>query len=184
MLVARVALGGLFVWAAALKLKDPLDFYFAIKGFEILREDVATPLAYAIPWAEMIAGVMLILGWWARSAAGVIATLLVSFIGAILYVIVRDRAGSIHCGCFGDFGLLCPPGAVGWCNVGQNVMLLALAGAVTLLGPGLLAIEKGGASCCGGRCGCRGRSCGGGAGGCGGSSGSDDGGSEGGGGGE
>lgn len=155
LLVLRVAFAGLFVWAAWIKLQDPRAFYFSIKGFQILPVHTIEPLAFMVPWTEMACAVALVLGLWGRAAAAALGAMLLGFIGAILSVLVRDM--HVECGCFGDFSLMCPPGAVGWCNIGQNALMLLLALPVIIWGPGLLSLDalagdRARRGCCGGSC--------------------------------
>lgn len=122
----RVALGGAFAFAAYNKLGALQSFADAIKGFRIIDAEQYGYLiliaAHTLPWVEMIAGGLLVLGLWSRASAAVIAMLLLGFIGALIHVILD---GTIHadCSCFGDLTLVCPKG-VGWCQVVRNVVLL------------------------------------------------------------
>ncbi|MCC7389797.1 MAG: DoxX family membrane protein [Phycisphaerales bacterium] len=154
LLVLRLALAGLFAWAAWVKLQDPRAFYFSIKGFQILPEHMLEPLAFMVPWTELVCAAALVLGFWARSAAIVLGAMLMVFIAAILSVLMRDM--HVECGCFGDFAFLCPPGAVGWCNIAQNALMFLLAFPVMAWGPGLLAWNSNtdARTCCGGSCAC------------------------------
>ena len=121
------------------------------------------PLTFMVPWTEVACAAALLFGVWARSAAIVIGAMLLGFIGAIASVLIRGM--HVECGCFGDFSVLCPPGAVGWCNIGQNALLFVIALPVMIWGPGFLswdavAVARGGGrgsggSCCGGGCGCK-----------------------------
>jgi uncharacterized membrane protein YphA (DoxX/SURF4 family) len=140
--VLRLVTAGLFIWAASVKLAEPRDFLFSIKGFKVLPESHAMLEAFAfmVPWTEMVCAVALIAGFWARSAAIVIGGMLVVFVGAILSVLVRGM--SVECGCFGDFSLLCSGGVIGWCNIGQNALLFAIALPVMIWGPGLFSWDR------------------------------------------
>lgn len=140
LLVLRLVLAGLFLWAAKEKLESPLDFRASIKGFELLPQHILDPLAFMVPWTELVCAAALIVGFWARSAALVIGAMLVLFMGAIASVLLREM--HVECGCFGDYSLLCPPGAVGWCNVGQNALMLALTLPVIIWGPGAFAVDS------------------------------------------
>lgn len=135
LLLLRLGLGGLFLFAAYNKWHDPQKFVFAVKGFNILPDHLAVLATYAVPWTEAIASVFLILGFWSRAAASVIGLMLVVFIVGIASVIVRGL--DVNCTCFGGYKLLCS-GNVGWCNIGQNVLLLAVALLLTFKGGGLL----------------------------------------------
>jgi uncharacterized membrane protein YphA (DoxX/SURF4 family) len=140
LLVLRLATAGLFITAAVVKLTDPLDFRTSIKGFKLLPEHILDPLAFVVPWTELVCAAALIAGFWSRSAALVLGAMLVLFMGAIASVLFRDM--HVECGCFGDYSFLCKPGAVGWCNVGQNALLLAIALPVVFWGPGALSWDS------------------------------------------
>ncbi|MCC6677159.1 MAG: DoxX family membrane protein [Phycisphaerales bacterium] len=139
LLLLRLALGGLFLFAAYSKWEDPQKFIFAVKGFKILPDHLAVLATYAVPWTEAIASVLLILGIWARASAATIALMLLGFIAGILSVI--QRGIDVKCTCFGGYELLCT-GSVGWCNIAQNAVLLAAALLIAIKGGGLLSVER------------------------------------------
>jgi uncharacterized membrane protein YphA (DoxX/SURF4 family) len=158
LLVLRLVTAGLFIWAASVKLANPVKFLFSIKGFEVLPEHMLEPLTFMVPWIELVCAAALLLGFWARPAAIVIGGMLLVFVGAILSVLIRGM--SVDCGCFGDFSFMCKPGAVGWCNIGQNALLFAIATPVMLWGGGVLSVDSLVAwcsqrGCDAGSCGCR-----------------------------
>ena len=141
-LVFRVILGALFIFAAVMKLSSPASFALAIAAFKIIPEhaDHVTKLAaYAVPWIELVCGVCLILGLWARSAALVLCLMLVAFIAMILSTMARGM--DVSCSCFGKFELPCT-GPVGWCHIVRNAVLLAVAAFVLRKGPGSLAVDR------------------------------------------
>ncbi|HZW11539.1 MAG TPA: MauE/DoxX family redox-associated membrane protein [Phycisphaerales bacterium] len=140
LLVLRLVVAGLFIWAAKEKLESPLDFRANIDGFKVLPEHILDPLAFMVPWTELVCAAALIVGFWARSAALAIGAMLVLFMAAIASVLLRGM--HVECGCFGDYSLLCKPGAVGWCNVGQNALLLAIALPVMIWGAGALSLDS------------------------------------------
>ncbi|HCT46673.1 MAG TPA: hypothetical protein DF699_15820, partial [Phycisphaerales bacterium] len=90
----RVALGGLFMYAAYNKIPAIQSFAEAIKGFGVLDSETHPELiiiaAFVIPWFELLAGLMLVLGLRARSAALGIGLLLIMFIAGLLHVIFSD----------------------------------------------------------------------------------------------
>jgi len=138
----RVGLGGVFCLAAWTKMGDLQSFAEAIKGFKILdartHEHLIITAAFTMPWVEMIAGAMLILGLWTRASATVIALMLIMFMGALLHVIFNDVPAD--CSCFGDLSLVCPA-TVGWCQVIRDVVLLVPAGYLMWRGGGNLALD-------------------------------------------
>ena len=122
----RLALGGVFVFAAYNKIGNIQAFAFAIKGFKVLDADTHGQLiisaAYTIPWIEMIAGVMLILGLKTRAAAVALGIMLLVFIAALVHVILDDSIDA-DCSCFGDMNLVCEA-SVGWCQVIRDLIML------------------------------------------------------------
>lgn len=139
-LVLRIGLGGLFLLAAFYKLRDPMTFSEAVMAYRMGLPDPLTQLAtYAVPWTEVFCGVSLVLGLWTRAAAAVFIALIGVFLVGIVSVIARDL--NITCGCFGKFKLYCD-GAVGWCKVGENVVLSLLAGVLVVRGGGRISLDS------------------------------------------
>lgn len=135
----RVVLGALFVAAGVLKLRDPQAFSESVKAFKLVEAShLRVMLAFAIPWAEVIAGALLVLGAWTRGAALVLAVMLAGFVGGIVSVIARDM--NVTCGCFGKYEWPCV-GAIGVCHVVRNAVLLAMALGVAALGGGACSLE-------------------------------------------
>lgn len=141
---ARIVVGGLFTFAAYVKLSDPQLFLESVMAFKIfggkpLPDHLATLATFALPWIEMICGILMILGLWARSAAVVLAGLLAMFIVAL--VMVLQLPGEIECGCFGKFEVPCGK-IVGPCHVVRNSILLALTAMVLFAGPGRWSVDS------------------------------------------
>ncbi len=150
LLVLRLALGGMFVFAAWVKLSSPQEFAFSIKAFEIIGvesgEHVIKLLTFALPWAEMICGVLLILGLFTRSAAGLVSVQLLLFIAAIGSVLYRKL--DVECGCFGEYDWPCggkdaegKPLVIGMCHIWRDVVMLAPALVLMLFGGGIFALD-------------------------------------------
>ncbi len=139
----RAALGGVFVFAAFTKISNIQAFAFAIKGFKILDPDkhghLIVSAAYTMPWVEMIAGVLLVLGLWTRAAALTIGLMLVFFIAALLHVIF-DSSIEADCSCFGDMNIVCGS-AVGWCQVIRDVIMLIPVGYLLWRGGGIVGFD-------------------------------------------
>jgi len=140
LLLVRLALAAVFAFAAALKIADPQAFAFSIHGFKIVPEQLVPAAAFVVPWTEMVCAAAIVLGLWSRSAALILSVMLLAFIGAIVSALLRTDVDP-KCGCFGDFGLLCPPDKIGWCNVAQNILLLVGSAAVTIWGAGYLSLD-------------------------------------------
>jgi putative oxidoreductase len=95
----RLGLGGLFIFAGALKLSEPAQFATDIDHFRILPYAAVLPLALFLPWLEMLSGLALIAGPARRGALVVLSLLCVVFTAAIVSALVRKL--DITCGCFG-----------------------------------------------------------------------------------
>lgn len=138
----RLGLGGLFCLAAFKKLQDPQSFAEAIKGFRVVDHaelgNLIVSAAFVLPWVEMIAGILLILGLWTRAAAVVVGLALAAFIAGLLSVIIRKLDAS--CSCFGDLNLFCGS-KVGWCQVIRNLIMLLPTAYLIWRGGGLVALD-------------------------------------------
>lgn len=136
LLMLRLGFAAIWFWAAWNKLRDPQSFAESIQAFKILPDHLVVLFTFAIPWTEVLAASLLVVGLWTRAAAAVLLMALLVFIGAIVSVLARKM--SVHCGCFGKGYLLCP-GELGWCHVGQNVLLSLAALVLVWRGGGRVA---------------------------------------------
>lgn len=144
----RIGLGVIFLFAAwnklhppknALAISGPQDFSGAIKAFKLGLPDAMVRFSTsAVPWTEALCGVLLVLGLWTRAAAALIAAMTTLFTALVISAILRQL--SIHCGCFGEHGLICS-GAVGWCKVLENGLMIAAALALMFTRTHLLAAD-------------------------------------------
>jgi uncharacterized membrane protein YphA (DoxX/SURF4 family) len=150
LLVLRVLLGGLFVFAAYSKMKPPdpnnpldnpiLTYSMSVEAFHVLPPQLIEAATFTIPWVEMLAGVMLVLGLWTRPAALVIAGL----VGAFMWVIMGAlNSGNVDldCGCFGGSALLCPKTGLTMCHFYQDSAMLGVAVVLLLLGSGRFGLD-------------------------------------------
>ena len=151
LLILRLILGGLFIFAASVKLSDPQGFFDSIHAFKLpayfsqnlgLHMGDAAHLerlaTFAVPWLELLAGLALVFGYCTRGAALVLSALLVFFLFGIYTVLARKM--DVTCGCFGKFEIPCQ-GAIGWCHVGRNTVLLAFGLTILSGGSGRFALE-------------------------------------------
>ena len=110
LLLLRIIVGGVFIWAGALKIADPLGFAQSIENYQVVPHSLAFLIAVVLPWVEVLSGVFLIIGLFRRSSALLISLLLVGFIGLVALALARGIDTS--CGCFGslsrraDFSLI------------------------------------------------------------------------------
>ena len=110
LLLARLLLGGLFVYMGIHKVLDPKDFLLQVRAYGLLPETPAFFLngaAIVLPWLEVACGIALILGAWVRGAAVLIALMLAAFTPAIFLraMAIRAELGTpffqieFDCGC-------------------------------------------------------------------------------------
>jgi putative oxidoreductase len=98
-LVARIALGALFVFAGATKVYDPGEFAKEVQKYNLLPWIPGVLLALYLPWLEILAGLLMVLKIFEKGALLVITLLLVIFTLALASAMVRGL--DIDCGCFG-----------------------------------------------------------------------------------
>ena len=98
----RAAIGCLFIFAGYSKLMAPASsFTGVILGYQLVSIRIASLLAVAFPWTELIAGVFFALGLWLRPSFFILWSLNVMFLVAIVFALIRGIP--IHdCGCFGE----------------------------------------------------------------------------------
>ena len=136
LLLARLVLGGTFLYASLDKIADPAAFARAIANFHLLPSGSEGFVAAILPWIEALAGGLLLLGLMTAGASLVVAALSATFAVAITSALWRGL--DVSCGCF-----TLQPGAAtaGWGHVGLDLALLAVALLVLWRGPGLWALE-------------------------------------------
>ncbi len=105
-LLVRLGLGGVLLYAGYLKAFAPDKSMMAVRAYELLPIWLANAFGIILPWLEMGAGLLLIVGVAVRYAAIFGAVLMVAFIIAIAQAWARGL--SIDCGCFGDGGAVDP----------------------------------------------------------------------------
>src|ERR1700676_938107 len=98
LIVLRVALGIVLLYAAYTKLRQPwLLFAMSIDAYQVLPSWAVLAIARTLPWLELVLGAWLIWGRYLRYAAPALSVLLIAF-----YVMMLRAYGSgIDCGCFG-----------------------------------------------------------------------------------
>ncbi|WP_445256981.1 MauE/DoxX family redox-associated membrane protein [Nocardioides aurantiacus] len=101
-LLARLVVGGVWLYAGWLKVGDPEASTTAVRAYQLLPLDVADAVGRVLPALEVAVGLLLVLGLLSRWAAAVSALLLAAFVVGIVSVWVRGIP--IDCGCFGGGG--------------------------------------------------------------------------------
>lgn len=105
-LLARLVLGVVLVVAGALKVGNPLGAARAVQAYDVLPFELARWIGYALPWVEIVVGVLLVLGLFTRVSAVIGTVLMLAFVIGIAQAWARGL--SIDCGCFGGGGQVTP----------------------------------------------------------------------------
>ena len=114
-------LGGIFVVYGAAKIYDPVTFTADIGNYRLLPHVLINLFAIILPWVELVAGLLLILGIWVRANAALIAAMMIIFLIAIGQAWARGL--NIHCGCFGTVD----GSKVGLKKMLEDIVYLAIA---------------------------------------------------------
>lgn len=133
-LVLRLLLGGFFVFASLDKIASPAAFARIVYQWQVTGPVLSNLVAVTLPWVELLAGTLLVLGVWKRESALVIVLLLVVFLGAAGSVLARGIDVE-NCGCTSlaktetSTSAWPPPWmkGVGWFLVTRNVVMLGAA---------------------------------------------------------
>ena len=115
--IGRLVLGVIFIYAGIAKLTMPNThlwpwfflkfsvstnltmFQQQVESYKMLSPEVAGMLAHTLPFAEIIIGLGLLIGWGLRLWATLVTLIMVGFLGVVTraYLLHMD----INCGCFG-----------------------------------------------------------------------------------
>jgi len=94
----RIALGVVFIAASLGKIQDPEAFASNIANYRVVPFPLIHIMAIVLPWIEIMAGALLVLGVWVKANAALTGGLLFVFIIAVSQALVRNL--DISCGCF------------------------------------------------------------------------------------
>jgi putative oxidoreductase len=96
--LSRLILGGMFIYAGLTKVVNLEAFANIIHNYKILPAPLVTIAAIVLPWTEIISGILLVLGLYKRASATALSLMLLIFIVAISYNLMRGL--NFDCGCF------------------------------------------------------------------------------------
>lgn len=124
--IARIIVGCLFIISGLIKLNDPVGFsfkleeYFSETVFNMpFLQPLALGLAVFLVIAEVILGVLLLLGYKKKGTLWALFLMIVFFTFLTFYSAYFNKV--TDCGCFGDAIPLTP-----WQSFGKDVVLLVL----------------------------------------------------------
>jgi putative oxidoreductase len=118
--ICRIILGVIFIDFALSKIMRPAVFALNVVDYDMMPSWGVNLWALVLPWAELVAGLFLILGIRTRASASVIGVMNIIFIAGLVKVIVQGLP--ITCGCVGEAGE-----PVTWWKVLKNTGMLVMA---------------------------------------------------------
>jgi uncharacterized membrane protein YphA (DoxX/SURF4 family) len=97
-LICRIFLGFLFIYASLEKILQPEEFAKQVGYYKALPFGLENLLAIVLPWTELIVGICLLAGLFVDGAALLSIIMMLVFILAISQAMLRGI--DITCGCF------------------------------------------------------------------------------------
>ena len=97
--VLRLALAVVFIVAGALKIVDPIGFARNITDYDLVPETLVPVIAVVLPWWEVVAGALAVVGRWKVGALAALTGMSAAFL--VMGGITLARGLSVECGCFG-----------------------------------------------------------------------------------
>ena len=116
----RIVLGGIFSYAAVLKIADPVSFAGSVAAYHILPYFASYLTAAVLPFLELFCGILLVTGYRVKGGAMIITALNLVFMLALVSAIARGL--DIDCGCFREGGSKTSP----WLALGRDAVFLAM----------------------------------------------------------
>ncbi len=133
-LVLRLLLGGIFLWAGLSKVGEPMQTLATIYSYQIVVPDgLASAIAHTLPWLEILIGAALLLGLVMPFTLAATAAVLLAFTALTAQAWWRELP--IDCGCL-DLSALHPAFAVLTTPGGatlRNLVLLGMTGVLAAL---------------------------------------------------
>jgi putative oxidoreductase len=118
-LILRLILGGIFIYAGYVKLRDPWQLFAAsIASYELVPMWMAQIVARVLPWFEVAVGAGLLIGWRLLGVASIATALLLVVFNALVWNAFLSGK-EIDCGCFG------PGEALTWKTLVRDGSMLA-----------------------------------------------------------
>lgn len=140
--IARLLLGGIFVYAGYAKLVYPnhnlwpyfmlkfsistnlSTFAFQVESYKVLGAEGASLVAHTLPFVEIVLGMLLLIGWKFRICAAIVTAVLAGFLTLVTRAYLLHM--EINCGCFGT------PEPLTGMTVLRDSALVALAVVMTI----------------------------------------------------
>jgi uncharacterized membrane protein YphA (DoxX/SURF4 family) len=133
--LGRLLIGAIFIYAGYAKLTYPnhnlwpwfmlkfsvsanlSTFAFQVESYKVLGAEGSSFVARTLPFAEIVLGLLLLIGWQLRIWATIVSAILVGFLAVVsrAYLLHMD----INCGCFGT-----PEPLTGWTVLRDSALVV------------------------------------------------------------
>lgn len=133
LLIIRIILGFVFIYAGAEKISDPEAFAISISNYRLLPTAAINFFAITLPWIELVAGILLIFGIAVKENSSILFSMLLVFTIAIVLSLFRGL--SIDCGCFGKGT------QIGLYKLGENTLMIIGTFLLMIFGSDLLKLK-------------------------------------------
>lgn len=97
-LAARLYLGFVFMYASIHKIADPSAFALDVATYQFLPLSLVNITALMLPWVELIAGILIAIGFRTGAAALLIFGMMAAFMIALAWALYLGL--DMSCGCF------------------------------------------------------------------------------------
>jgi len=134
----RWYLGVLFVAACLHKIAEPASFALDIATYDILPLVLINITAITMPWAEVAAGGLLLVGHRTRAAGWMITGMMAVFLAALSIALARGM--DMSCGCFASQGAV-DEDPISRLTVVRDLVWLGLALFVVAFDRGVLGVD-------------------------------------------
>jgi uncharacterized membrane protein YphA (DoxX/SURF4 family) len=124
LLLSRLTLGGVFVYASFHKILHPYESAEVVYSYLILPDELVNLTAILLPWLELCMGLFLILDLFLPGTAFMSSILLAVFFAALAFNLARGL--DIDCGCFATSASPSAGSQMLW-FLFRNALFLALA---------------------------------------------------------
>ena len=122
-LSVRAYLATVFLLACWHKIVDPAAFALDIATYQILPLESVNLMAIVLPWVELAAGLMLLVGLRTRAAALLVTGMLLMFTLAVSLALAKGL--DMSCGCFASQGVNDDP--ISWRTILRDSSWLVLS---------------------------------------------------------
>ncbi len=124
-IVARLFIGGMFVYTGIIHIMDPQGFARAITNYQLLPFFSINIFAIILPWTELLAGIAILINRFEKGGALITTLMLATF--TIALAISLYKGLDISCGCFST-----DPDAekISWLYMVRDIALLVISAGV------------------------------------------------------